>query len=1017
VLAGVFLACPSALALNPTLDVSQYAHTPWKIRDGFSKGEITSIAQTPDGYLWLGTEFGLLRFDGVRNVAWQPPKDQNLPSNLIVRVIAARDGTLWIGTASGLASWKNGKLTQYAELAGFSVYRLLEDHQGSIWAGATGVPNGKLCEVQTGSVRCYPEITDPGRGVLGLHEDGKGNLWVGLLTGVWRWKPGPPQFYPVPEEPAGVQGMADGEDGTLLVSTKGGISRLVDGKVQMAYPLPATMREFYAKRLLRDRDGGLWVEVAGGGIAHLHQGRTDVFSQSDGLTGDIILGFFEDREGSIWVSTVNGLDRFRELPVVTYSANQGLPNGPAMAVLGVRDGSIWFTTLDGLVRLDDGRITVNRQRRAHAVAGVHEIAVSALPNWLGSLFQDSRGRVWVSTLTGTGYVENDRFISTPVPGGDVHAISEDAAGNVWIANGDLGLFRWSPRNELQQIPWSTFGHKDYAGVLARDPLQGGIWLGFHKGGVTWFRDGQARSYSQADGLGEGRVNDFWFDREGALWASTEGGLSRLKGGRFATLRGKSGLPCDAVQWTMEDDAQSVWLNMPCGLARVARSELDAWAAAPDKAERTIQATVFDSSDGVRIVSTVSSLSPHVAKSRDGKLWFPAADGIGMVDPRHLPFNKLPPAVQIEKITADRKTYWENITGDSPSNPRLPPLARDLTIDFTALSLVAPGRMRFRYKLEGRESDWRDDVDNRRQAVYSDLPPRHYRFRVIASNNSGVWNEAGASFDFSIDPAYYQNTWFQLSCGAAFLALLGAFYHWRLRQVERQFNLRLEGRVYERTRIARELHDTLLQSFQGVLMKFSTGIGLIHDRPAEAEELLDTAVEQARKAIIEGRDAVQGLRSSMVVGNDLAEAIGAVGEELAGPGGPTFRVQVDGDSRDLQPLVRDEIHRVACEAMRNAFRHAEAHRIDVELWYDKRQFRLRVRDDGKGIDQSVLSGRGREGHFGLPGMQERADAVGGKLAVFSRPGAGTEIELTIPTSIAYQKPTPAQGPMSSGQGGG
>src|SRR5262249_3105133 len=374
--------------------------------------------------------------------------------------------------------------------------------------------------------------------------------------------------------------------------------------------------------------------------------------------------------------------------------------------------------------------------------------------------------------------------------------------------------------------------------------------------------------------------------------------------------------------------------------------------ATDKAGRTIHTTVFDSSDGVRSLPSVSGCNPMVAKSPDGKLWFAAGDGLGMVDPSHLPFNKLPPPVQIEKIVADRKRYWENLPGDAPSSPRLPPLVRDLSIDYTALSLVAPEKARFRFKLEGHDIDWRDDVDNRRQVTYNDLPPRHYRFRVIACNNSGVWNEAGASFDFSIAPKFYQTYWFQASCVAAFLALLGALYRLRLLYLTRQFNLRLEGRVSERTRIARDLHDTLLQSFQALLLKLHA-VTYVLDRPAEARQSLEGVIEQARQAVTEGRNALQEMRSSTVVTNDLARAITMFGEQLAtdqtGENCPEFRSAVVGASQDLAPIVRDEVDRIACEALRNAFKHACARQIEVEIHYDKRRLRLRVRDDGKGID--------------------------------------------------------------------
>ena len=995
----ILLACrPCAIALNPSLEINQYAHKAWTVSEGFLKGTINAIAQTPDGYLWLGTEFGLLRFDGVRIVPLQLPDGEQPPSNHILKLLAARDGTLWIGTRKGLASWKSGKLTQYPELVGHLIPALVEDRAGTVWASVGSLPApGKLCAIQKGSVQCYAEDGALGPLVVGLFEDSKGNLWVGVATGLWRWKPGPPKFYPLPGEPNGIQGLAEGDDGALLISTRNGVRRFVDGKTEFVYPLPGSVRQFQALRLLRDRDGGLWIGTFGRGLVHVHQGRADTFAQSDGLSGnDASNSLFEDREGNIWVATSNGLDRFRDLAVATFSVSQGISN-PTGPVLAGPDGSIWLDTFDGLTRWNDGQITIYRERGVKAEHGARKIIGSGLPvHGLMSLFQDNRRRIWVSTSGGVGCLENDRFISiSGIPGGEVPAIAQDAGGNLWIANKYLGLSQLLPGNVVQQIPWSRLGRKDFATSLAADPFRGGLWLGFDQSGIVYFAEGQLReTYAAAGGMGEGRVNDLRLDRDGTLWAATEGGLSRLQNGRVATLTSKSGLPCDSVHWVMEDDARSLWLNMPCGLVRIARPELLAWATNPT---HIIKAAIFDNSDGMRSQARAFGLSPLVARSPDGRLWFSALGGLSVIDPRHIPVNNLRPPVHIEEITADRKSYLKNITAVAASHLRLPPLVRDLQIDYTALSLVAPEKIRFRVKLEGRDPDWQD-VGNRRQAFYADLPPRHYRFRVMACNNSGVWNEAGDSLEFSIDPAYYQTNWFKAACGSALLALLWGLYRYRVHQIAREFNAQLEGRVDERLRVARELHDTLLQSVQGMMLQLGAARNMFAKRPTEALKVLDVALDLADKAIVEGREAIQGMRSSTEVTNDLAQAIRALGDELASEGSAELRVQVEGSSRDVHPILRDEVYGIAREAIRNAFRHAQAKVIEAEITYGD-SLRLRIRDDGKGIDPAILN-EGRTSHYGLPGMRERAARIGGELNVWSRPGAGTEIELKIPGTKAY-----------------
>jgi len=998
----ILVCCPRAYALDPALDVSQYAHTAWTVRDGFAKSGIFSIAQTRDGYLWLGTEFGLLRFDGVRTIRWQPPAGKNLPSDFIGSLLVARDGTLWIGTRKGVVSWKDGRLISYPSMDGQGVNALLEDREGTVWAGGIDFANsGRLCAIRSGGAKCYGEDGSLGPGIVGLYEDSKGTLWVGGFNGFWRWKSGPSEFYSMSEGQNGIRAFAESDDGTLLIGSHAGLKRLVEGRIE-GYPLGGPVHQFSVIAIRRDRDGNLWIGTAEHGLVHIHKGSTDTFPQADGLSGDFVVRLLEDGEGNIWAATMNGLDRFRPYAVPTISLKQGLSNAIAWSVLAARDGSVWVGTVNGLNLWEHGKISmVGPRKGSHKPDGKFDGELAH------SIFQDSSGRMWASTSRGFGHLENDRFVSVPdYPGGNIHSIAEVGPRHLWVASQQGGLIHLFEGRVVQQIPWAGIGHKDFASALAADPAGRRLWLGFSQG-VAYFAEGAIQqSYSTSQGLSQGRVNGLRFGPRGALWAATDGGLSRIKDGHIAALTSKNGLPCDAVHWTMEDDDRAMWLYMPCGLVRIERPEMDAWVSDP---KRVVKTTVFDNSDGVRTHSTAGGFVPLVSKSADGKLWFVAFDGVSVIDPHHLPVNKLPPPVHIEQITVDRKTYWQNWAGDaSSSQTKLPPLVRDLTIDYTALSLVAPEKVHFRYKLEGWDRDWQD-AGTRRQAFYTNLGPRKYRFRVMACNNSGVWNEAGAFLDFSVAPAYYQTRWFQLSCVAAFLVLLWMLYRMRLRQVAREFNAGVEARVNERTRIARELHDSLLQGFQGLMFRLQAVRDLLPGRASEAMQALDIALERGDKAIAEGRDTVSDLREPIMGDSDIAQALTAVGKELALQSGngsvPCVRVLLEGKQRELNPILRDEIYRIAREALRNAFRHARAQKIEAEITYSDSEFLLHVRDDGGGIDPEVANQGARAGHWGLPGMRERAKSFGGKLEVWSEHGAGTEIKLRVPGAIAYGKSEP------------
>ncbi|XHS78146.1 two-component regulator propeller domain-containing protein [Burkholderiaceae bacterium UC74_6] len=994
----LFASSPPALALDPPLQIAQYAHTSWTARDGVLLGLVFAMAQTPDGYLWIAGSFGLFRFDGLRFVPWQPPKGQALPGSPY-SLLVSRDGTLWIGTFSGLVSWNGAELTRYSQTDNAFVSSLHEDREGTIWAGLLA-ERGRLCSVRAGQeAQCTAPEGGFGAFVWSLGEDGTGSLWVGAESGVWRWKPGAPQRF-------ATSGMRVGDlsttvDGQILIGTRGAGLKQVAGDKLIPFPIQAAAkpaewvpgRDAKANKLLRDRDGGLWIGTEGHGIIHLKDGQADTFTRAEGLSGNIACSLFQDREGNIWFGSEKGLDRFRKLPVTSLSVQQGLPNEVTKSVLATTDGSIWVATDDGLARWKDGKSTVYKESK-----GLPDSRVQ-------SLYQDNNGRLWASTAGGLVYFANDRFVAVSgMPGTEVYSMTGDASGNLWLS-GNEGLARLNGGRVVESVRWAALGRRQQAKVIVAD--RGGVWLSFWlDGGVLFYKDGKVEAtYTPAQGLGAGHVASLRLDAEGAVWAATEdGGLSRIKEGRVTTLTVANGLPCNTIHWSTLDDNGSLWMYTACGLVRIMRDDLAAWIADPG---RRVTPKLWSAADGVPLLSlTPAYFNPPVAKGPDGKFWFVSGADVHVIDPVHLAFNPLPPPVHIEALVADQKPYVVE------NGLRLPALVRDLTVEFAALSLVDPKSMRFRYRLEGHDSDWQEAVD-RRQAAYTNLPPGNYRFRVKASNNSGVWNEEGAQLDFSILPAFYQTTWFRVACIVLLTGLAWSAFqlrlHMRIRRLHQQFDAALEARVSERTRIARDLHDTLLQRFHGLLLQFQAAFNLLPDRPRESKQILARAIDQVAEAITEGRDAVQGLRTPGLEANDLAEALRALAEDLANENGQEIvaRVEAQGTPQALHPIVRDETFRIAGEALRNAIHHADAKQIEVLIRYEAQWLRVRVRDDGKGIDPELLRTGGREGHFGLSGMHERAELVGGKLTVRSVRNAGTEVDFSVPAGRAYSRASSAR----------
>ncbi|MGA9134080.1 MAG: two-component regulator propeller domain-containing protein, partial [Candidatus Sulfotelmatobacter sp.] len=784
---------------------------------------------------------------------------------------------------------------------------------------------------------------------------------------------------------SGIGALARGPDGALwagilLAGPGRGLGRLTNGVFQPFVTPSFDGSKLAVHSMIFDRDGSLWVGSAGEGVFRITGNVVEHYGRAEGLTSNTVNSVFEDREGVLWTGTPDGIDKFRDPPVASFSSLEGLGNDLARGVLASRDGTIWVANLGSLDHIEkNGTISSIRTR-------------DGLPgSRVTSMLEDRAGNLWVGVDDGLYLFKNGRFRHVLEPNqqplGLVVGMAEDINGNIWAecASKQPKLVRirdFQVREEFtaSQVPT---GH-----TLAPGP-QGGIWIGTLKGDLALFRHGVLQTFPLS-AKGDPFSHQIIADGDGSVLAGSADGLVGLRQGKVQRMTTNNGLPCNFVTSFIEDREKRWWFYTDCGIVELPDSELQRWWANP---EVIVQTRVYDELDGARAGRPNFN---SAAYSSDGRVWFAQGNIVQMVDPSRLSQRALPAVTYIQSLIVDRKEFA------ATDELKLGPHVRDLQIDYTSPTFLVPQRVKFRYRLDGYDRDWHD-AGPRRQAFYTDVPPGKYSFRVIASNSDGVWSESAAKLDFSVAPAYYQTNWFRALCGALFLALMWAAYQLRVRQLHHQFDLTLEARVGERTRIARELHDTLLQSFHGLLLRFQTVSQLLPDRPVEAKEKLDTAIDQAAGAITEGRDAVQGLRASTIQGNDLALAISTLGEELAADPNnhrAAFRVAVEGEARELHPILRDEIYKIAAEALRNAFRHAQARQVEVEIRYDDEQFRLRVRDDGKGIDPAILSRQDSAGHYGLHGMRERATLIGGKLTVWSEVDAGTEVELRVPASTAY-----------------
>ena len=986
-----FLAFSSARAVEPRRHISQYAHTAWRIQDGFFSGVPNAITQTKDGYLWIGTEAGLVRFDGVRFVPWIEPEGKHLPQPAVYSLLGAADGSLWIGTGGGLAHWINGDLINYSTVVG-RVKSIREDQQGKVWIARSRfgpVEAGSLCGIEGSETRCYG-AADGLKCAYGseLVIDEQGNFWIGSSDALCRWKLGSSSTYLQRELKeieglVGVAGLAAGRDGVLWAGIPRtgrsfGLRQFANG-AWTPYIVPGLNgTDLAVNTLLLDRHNALWVGTVNQGIYRVYDGKADQFSSSDGLSSNSVEQFYEDREGNVWVATSMGIDCFRDARVATFSVREGLTADGVSSVLGSRDGTVWIG--------NQGALDVVRQGALSKIT-----AQNGMPGQdVTSLFEDHSGRLWVGADQELAVYEHKRFRSIKrsdgSPVGVVVAMTEDTDNNIWasvVGKGE-GLIRIRDLKLVESVATPPHTH---ALALAPDP-RSGIWLGLRANGLARYRDGRFEAVFSNQGTASDPIFDLLVDSDGAIWGATNRGLIRWKEARVETLTSRNGVPCDSIYALVRDNIGSLWLSTKCGFVAITDSELAKWRR---QADSTIRVKVYDAFDGAQPGHT--SFRPAASMSADGRLWFANDSSLQMIDPGRLDPNDIPPPVRIEQIVADKNNY------SSTDKLRLPPLTRDLEIDYTALSFRVPRKVRFRYKLEGHDADWQDP-QTRRQAFYTDLRPGHYRFRVIACNNDGVWNEQGATLDLFVAPAWYQTNWFLRLCFVTGIFLLWALYALRVRHIERSIHARFDERLAERTRMAREFHDTLLQTIQGSKMVADDALDDSTDLP-RMRRAMERLSGWLGEAMQEGRTALNALRTSTTQTNDLAASFQRALDDCRIQGFPEVVFVPEGTAAEMHPIVRDEIYRIGYEAIRNACQHSGASRLEVRLSY-LQDLALSVSDNGRGIASNIAA-HGKDGHYGLQGMRERAVRISGKLSVASSANSGTTIELIVPGRIVFRAP--------------
>jgi ligand-binding sensor domain-containing protein/signal transduction histidine kinase len=976
----------AAFGLDPTRRISQYVHDKWGEDKGFVGGRIYAIGQSADGYLWIGTERGLVRFDGSNFTLIQRPLPNSSPISRVRGLVTDASGNLWIRLEGpSMLIYHDGKFEDpYArfDLQDITFTATVSDYEGRIILSGLG---DRTFRYEDGRLETIARAEQSPGIVISLAATRDHSIWLGTRdSGLFRLSQGHISKVAQELKDSKINALLPADTGGLWIGTDNGI-HLWEGGVVATLNLPSSLRHLQILSMARDHDMNVWIGTNHGIVRITPSGAVSL-DQLNPKPGFEVTAIYEDLDGDIWFGGSRGLERLRNGMLTTFSTSDGLPSSGLGSVDADSTGRIWFAPLSG------------------------------------GLYWMKEGRVGHITVDG---LEHDVVYS--ISGGDGEVCVGRQHGGLTVLTGNGDSFTTRTYTQADGLAQNSV----YSVHRVRD---GTIWAGTVSAGVSRLNGGKFRTYSDSSGLPSNAVNSIVEGFDGTTWLATPSGLASFANGHWTNHTANDGLPSSNVRTIFEDRKHVLWIATSGGLAYISSGKIKVPLRLPEAlreqifgvAEDGMGSLWFTTSDHVLRVNQDRLLSDSLSDTdvqsygmadglhgvegagRDrsvvadsqGRIWISRKSGLSMADPIAISHNSVPVAVRIESISAGGSQINAKNPIKSPSG------IRSITLNYGSTNLAEPERIRFRYKLDGSDQGWSDTVASR-QVVYKNLGPGTYLFRIVASNSVGLWNGPETAVSFVIEPAFWQTWWFRVACLAGCCLMILAIYRLRIHQLTKRLNVGFQERLAERTRIAQELHDTLLQGVLSASLQLDVAEDqLPEDSPTKP--LLKRVLQLMSTVTEEGRNALRGLRTTESGNQSLETAFSRLRQEFPLDEKTDFRVIVDSVTRPLRPLIRDEVYRIGREALLNAFMHAQANRIEVEVEYASRHLKVLVRDDGRGIDPQVLLS-GREGHWGLVGIRERSERIGASLRLRSRIGAGTEIDLTVPGMIAFDKGS--NGPMS------